>query len=430
MKVHLVGIAGAGVSALARVYLTRGDEVSGCDIRELPITDELKAEGAAITTRGQSPEHVVGADLVVYGGQTKPEHEELEAARRDGATVRSRAEALSDLIAATPNSIAIAGTHGKTTTAFMAGHILSLAGRDTTLYIGDHSTHSRFGRSGWIVAEVDESDGTLVLHHPKHALVTNADFDHATFFADVEAVRAHFAEWLGRLPADGIAVVCADDPFLPSVQIQARLVTYGFAAAADYRVEDALPCGLWHGGEELGSVDLKQPGRHNRQDAAGAAALCLELGVDFDAVKRGLETFPGAHRRLEFMGEFRGARVYDDYGHHPTEIAAVLDAVREGHHGRAVVVVQPARYSRLQALLPRYVEVLRGVQPLIVTEVYASGEPPNDASGKRLAELVGARYAPDLESAREAVEEIARPGDWVVLIGLGDIWKVGRALVG
>ena len=430
MRVHLVGIAGAGVSALARVYLTRGDAVSGCDIRELPITEELQAEGAAITTDGQSAEHVRGQDLVVYGGQTKPDHFELEAARAEGARVRSRAEALADLVAETPNSIAIAGTHGKTTTAFMAGHILNLAGRDTTLYIGDHSTHSRFGRGGWIVAEVDESDGTLMLHHPKHALVTNADYDHANFFADVDAVRAHFAEWLGRLPADGVAVVCADDPFLPSVQISARIVTYGFAASADYRVEDALPFRLWRHGEELGTVALRHPGRHNRQDAAGAAALCLELGVPFEMVKRGLETFPGAHRRLEFMGEFRGARVYDDYGHHPTEIAAVLDAVREGHPGRAVVVVQPARYSRLKALLPRYVEVLRGVDPLIVTEVYASGEPPNEASGKQLAELVGARYAPDLEAARQAVEEIAEPGDWVVLVGLGDIWKVGRALVG
>lgn len=430
MRVHLVGIAGAGVSALARVYLTRGDEVSGCDIRELPITEELAAEGAAITTAGQSADHVEGKDLVVYGGQTKPDHFELEAARAEGAQVRSRAEALSDLIAATPNSIAIAGTHGKTTTAFMAGHILNLAGRDTTLYIGDHSTHSRFGRGGWIVAEVDESDGTLLLHHPKHALVTNADFDHATFFADTDAVRAHFAEWLGRLPADGIAVVCADDPFLPSVDIAAHLVTYGFSADAEYRADDARPFRIWHRDQELGMIALTQPGRHNREDACGAAALCLELGVPFEAVKAGLESFPGAHRRLEFMGEFRGARVYDDYGHHPTEIAAVLDAVREGHEGRAVVVVQPARYSRLKALLPRYVEVLSGVEPLIVTEVYASGEPPNDASGKQLAELVGARYAPDLESARHAVEEIARPGDWVVLIGLGDIWKVGRALVG
>src|SRR5579872_6552784 len=202
VRVHLVGIAGAGVSALARVYLTRGDEVSGCDIRELPIVDELKAEGAAITTQGQAAEHVRGQDLVVYGGQTKPDHFELAAARAEGARVRSRAEALSELIAETPDSIAIAGTHGKTTTAFMVGHVFNLAGRDTTLYIGDHSTHSRYGRGGWIVAEVDESDGTLMLHHPRHALVTNADYDHANFFADVQAVRAHFAQWLGRLPED------------------------------------------------------------------------------------------------------------------------------------------------------------------------------------------------------------------------------------
>lgn len=430
MKVHLVGVAGAGVSALARIYLTRGDEVSGCDIRELPITEELAAEGASITTSGQSPAHVSGIDLVAYGGQTPPEHEELEAARAGGSVVRSRAEALSDLIAAAESSIAVAGSHGKTTTAYMVGHILGAAGWDPTLYVGDHSTHSRYGRGGWIVAEVDESDGTLMLHHPQHAIVTNADFDHATYFADVEAVRAHFAEWLARLPEDGLALVGADDDFLPHVATPARLVTYGFSEGADYRIEDQRPARLWRRGEDLGVIALSQPGRHNRQNAAGAAALCLELGVPFETVKRALESYPGAHRRLEFVGEFRGARVYDDYGHHPTEIAAVKDAVREAHPGRMVMVVQPARYSRLKALLPRYVEVLRDVAPLVVTEVYASGEPPNEASGRQLAELVGARYAPDLEAARQAVEEIVEPGDWVVLVGLGDIWKVGRALVG
>lgn len=429
MKVHLLGIAGAGMSALARVYLTRGDTVTGCDIRELPITEELAAAGAEIVM-GQSPEHGRGQDLVVYGGQTKPDHEELGAARQAGARVLSRAEALAELIAEAPDSLAVGGTHGKTTTAFMIGHVLAAADKDPTIYIGDHSSHSRSGHGGWIVAEVDESDGTLLLHHPKSALVTNADFDHATFFDDVAAVRNFFAAWLSQLPAEGLAVVCADDPFLPSVPTSARKVTYGFAEEAEYRVEDARPMRLWRRGELLGEIALQQPGRHNRQDAAGAAAACLELGVDFETVRKALESYPGAHRRLELVGEYRGARVYDDYGHHPTEIAAVREAVREVHDGRTVLVVQPARYSRLKALLPEYVEVLRGADPLIVTEVYASGEPPNEASGRQLAELLGARYAPDLEAARQAVEEIARPGDWIVLVGLGDIWKVGRALVG
>lgn len=429
MKVHLLGIAGAGVSALARVYLTRGDEVSGCDIRELPITEELAAEGVRIAM-GQAPEHGRGQDLLVYGGQTKPDHPELEAAREAGARVLSRAEALADLIGETERSVAVGGTHGKTTTAFMIGHVLEVAGLDPTIYIGDHSTHSRAGRGGWIVAEVDESDGTLLLHHTRSALVTNADFDHANFFSDVAAVRNLFAAWLAQLPPGGLAVLSADDPFLPSVAVSAKKVTYGFAEDADYRVEDARPLRLWRHGELLGEIALPQPGRHNRQNAAGAAAFCLESGVSFDVVRAALETFPGAHRRLELVGEFRGVPVYDDYGHHPTEIAAVRESVGEVHKGRVVLVVQPARYSRLKALLPQYVEVLRGADPLIVTEVYASGEPPNEASGRQLAELVGARYAPDLEAARRAVEEIAQPGDWVVLVGLGDIWKVGRALVG
>ena len=428
MKVHLIGIAGAGVSALARLYMSRGDEVSGCDIRELPVTVELAAEGARITLAGQSEDHVAGQDLVVYGGQTAPDHLEVEAARQAGATVRSRAEALSDLIAAAPEAIAVAGTHGKTTTTFMAGHILATAGRRPSIYMGDHSTHSRYG-PGPLVAEVDESDGTILLHHPRHALITNADFDHPAYFADLEAVQAIFATWLARLPSDGMAVLCADDPFLPTADTPARRVTYGFDSGADYRVSDERPLRLWRRGELLGTVALQQPGRHNRQNACGAAALCLELGVAFDDVKRGLETFPGAHRRLEKMGEFRGVPVYDDYGHHPTEIGAVIEAVREVHAGRVVFVVQPARYSRLKALLDEYVSVLQGVSPLIVTEVYASGEQPDSVTGRDLAERLGATFAPNLAAARSLVEEMAQPGDWVVLVGLGDIWKVGRELV-
>jgi UDP-N-acetylmuramate--alanine ligase len=426
MKVHLMGIGGAGVSALARVFLARGDEVSGCDVNESTTTAELEDAGVRVEV-GHDPEHVLFQDLIVYSGAIKGSPE-LDAARAMGVRVLSRAEALAELIAES-DSIAVGGSAGKTTVTYMIGHILTEAGLDPTVLVGDGSS-SRSGRSRWLVAEVDESDGSLVLHHPKRAVITNIELDHTDHFKDVEGVRDLFAQFTAGLPADGVAVLCADDERAGSLQTAARRVTYGFSAHADYRCDDKRPFAIHHQGRELGRVNLRQPGRHNVQNATGAAAMALEVGVSFADVAGALERFPGAHRRLEFIGVFQGASVYDDYGHHPSKVRATLQAARELRGRRVIVVFQPHRYSRLTALMQDFSRAFTGADKVLVLDVYSAGEDnPTGVQATDLADrLPNGIYVGDFKGAREALENLVGPGDLLLLMGAGDIRKLGDEL--
>src|SRR4029077_21201496 len=370
MKVHLMGIGGAGVSALARVLLARGDEVSGCDLKESSTTAELEDAGVRVEL-GHDPEHVLFQDLLVYSGAIKSSPE-LEAARAMGVKVLTRAEMLAELIAES-DTIAIAGSAGKTTVTYMVGHILTEAGLDPTVLVGDGSS-SRAGRSQLLVAEVDESDGSLVLHHPKRAIVTNIELDHTDHFKDVEGGQDLFGQFIAGLPADGLAVLCADDERARALTSKARRVTYGFNEEADYRCGEGRPFTIHHHGRELGRVNLKQPGIHNVQNATGAAAMALELGVSFSEDAGARAQFPVAHRRLEFIGVFQGAAVYDDYGHHPTKVRATLQAARELRHRRLIVVFQPHRYSRLAALMQDFSRAFTAADKVLVLDVYSAGE--------------------------------------------------------
>jgi UDP-N-acetylmuramate--alanine ligase len=426
MKVHLMGIGGAGVSALARVLLARGDEVSGCDVKESSTTAELEDAGVRIEL-GHDPEHVLFQDLLVYSGAIKSSPE-LDAARAMGVKVLTRAEMLAELIAQ-GDSIAVGGSAGKTTVTFMIGHILTEAGLDPTVLVGDGSS-SRAGRSKWLVAEVDESDGTLVLHHPKRAIVTNIELDHTDHFKDVEGVQDLFGQFIAGLPADGLAVLCADDERARSLTSPARRVTYGFNEEADYRCGEGRPFTIHHHGRELGRVNLKQPGIHNVQNATGAAAMALELGVSFSDVAGALERFPGAHRRLEFIGVFQGAAVYDDYGHHPTKVRATLQAARELRHRRLIVVFQPHRYSRLAALMRDFTRAFTRADKVLVLDVYSAGEDnPTGVQATDLADqLPNGTYVGDFQGARQALEGLVGPDDIVLLMGAGDIRKLGDEL--
>jgi UDP-N-acetylmuramate--alanine ligase len=426
MKVHLMGIGGAGVSALARVLLARGDEVSGCDQKESSTTAELEDAGVRVEL-GHDPEHVLFQDLLVYSGAIKASPE-LDAARAMGVRVLTRAEMLAELIAE-GDSIAVGGSAGKTTVTFMIGHILTEAGLDPTVLVGDGSS-SRAGRSKWLVAEVDESDGTLVLHHPKRAIVTNIELDHTDHFKDVEGVQDLFGQFIAGLPADGLAVLCADDERARSLTSPARRVTYGFNEEADYRCGEGRPFTIHHHGRELGRVNLKQPGIHNVQNATGAAAMALELGVSFSDVAGALERFPGAHRRLEFIGVFQGAAVYDDYGHHPTKVRATLQAARELRHRRLIVVFQPHRYSRLAALMRDFTRAFTRADKVLVLDVYSAGEDnPTGVQATDLADqLPNGTYVGDFQGARQALEGLVGPDDIVLLMGAGDIRKLGDEL--
>jgi UDP-N-acetylmuramate--alanine ligase len=421
-----MGAGGAGVSALARVFLARGDEVTGCDLKESQTTDELQEAGVRIFV-GHDPEHVLGQDLLVYSGAIK-KSPELDAARAMGVTVVSRAEMLARLINES-DSIAVAGTAGKTTVTHMLGHILVTAGYDPTVLVGDGSS-ARAGQSDWLVAETDESDGTLTLHHPQRAIVTNIELDHPDHFRDVSAVRDLFQWFIEGLPREGLAVLCADDDLARELKPKARKVTYGFRHDATYRSEPMRPFPLYKGLDLLGHVNLRQPGRHNIQNATGAAAMALELGIEFADVAAALRTFPGAHRRLEFLGVFQGGAVYDDYAHHPTKVRATIEAARELRHRRLIVVFQPHRYSRLHALMQDFTRAFAGADRVFVLDVYSAGE--DNVSGVRASDLAdqlpNGIYVGDFTKAREALEEIVGPDDLVLLMGAGDIKKLGDDL--
>ena len=421
-----MGIGGAGVSALARVFLARGDEVSGCDVKESDTTAELEDAGVSIEV-GHDPEHVLFQDLLVYSGAIKSA-EELDAARAMGLKVLSRAEMLAELIAES-DSIGVAGSAGKTTVTHMTGHILNEAGLDPTVLVGDGSS-TRVGRSKLLVAEVDESDGSLALHHPKRAIVTNVEFDHPDHFKNVEQVHALFAEFVAHLPAEGLAVLCADDERALSLQTTARRVTYGFSPSADYRCDDRRPFGIHHQGRELGRVKLRQPGRHNVQNATAAAAMALEIGVSIADVAGALERFPGARRRFEFLGIFQGAPVYDDYAHHPTKVKATLQAAREMRHRRLIVVFQPHRYSRLAALIHDFSRSFVGADRVLLLDVYGAGEDnPTGIKAQDLADLIpNGTYVGSFQNARETLEGLVGPDDILLLMGAGDIRKLGDEL--
>jgi UDP-N-acetylmuramate--alanine ligase len=426
MRVHLMGAGGAGVSALARVFLGRGDEVSGCDVKASETTEELEAAGVRIMY-GHDPEHVLFQDLLVYSGAIK-HSSELDAARAMGVKVLSRAEMLAELINES-DSIAVAGTAGKTTVTHMLGHILVTAGYDPTVLVGDGAS-ARAGRSKWLVAETDESDGTLTLHHPSRAIVTNIELDHPDQFRDVSQVRELFQWFVMNLPADGLAVICADDELARELKPKARRVTYGFRHDATYRCENVRPFPIHFGGNELGRINLKQPGRHNIQNATAAAAMALEIGVPFAEVASALESFPGAHRRMELLGIFQGATVYDDYAHHPTKVRATIEAARELRHRRILVVFQPHRYSRLSALMHDFTRAFTGADKVLVLDVYSAGE--QNTTGVQAADLAhqmpNATYAGDFKTAREMLEGLVGPGDLLLLMGAGDINKLGDEL--
>ena len=425
-RIHLLGIGGSGVSALASVFLARGYEVSGCDLKESEATRRLQAAGARISI-GHDPEHVLGQDLVVYSGAVRAGAAELEAAHVRGIPALSRAESLAQLIRES-EAVAIAGTHGKTTLTFMLGRILTEAGLDPTVLVAD-GANARAGAGRLLVAEADESDGTLVLHRPRHAVVTGIELDHPDHFPDLDAVRLVFAEFLANLPSDGIAVLCADGDGLDEMETPARRVSYGFVGR-DYTCTGDRPFRLLRRGRELGRISLQVPGRHNVQNACGAAAMALELGIPFATAAGALAGFTGARRRLERLGTWRGAELYDDYGHHPTEVTATLQAARELPHRRLVLVFQPHRYSRLAALLDDFARSCEGADEILVTEVYGAGEDnPRGLSGRDLADRVpGARFAPDFESARRQLEELVKPADLVLFMGAGDVWRLGHEL--
>ena len=445
-RVHFVGIGGSGMSAIASILLARGYPVSGSDLRETDLTRRLRAAGAQIQI-GHAAEHVACAQAVVISRAVPDENLEVRAALARALPIMHRAQMLAALMEGT-RGIAVAGTHGKTTTTSMIAVLLGAAGRDPTVLIGgeveDFGGNARAGLGPELVAEVDESDGSLLWVAPRVAVVTSVDAtDHLDFYGSEARVTETFGRFLDGLPRDGFAVICADAPLGRSLARGARprTVGYGLEAGAGYTARILEMAGRRTVFEArraralLGTVVLAVPGRYNVQNALGAIATAIELDVPFPVTAAALGGFRGVQRRFTVRGEVSGVLVVDDYAHNPTKVAALLDGARQcWPDARIVAVFQPHRYTRTRTVGEQFGGAFGPADEVIVTDIYGADEEPipgvdagivTRAIGRRRP----VRFVADAARVAAILEDEVRPGDIVLTIGAGDIWKVADELV-
>ena len=422
--------------------------MSGSDLRRSDTTDRLAKLGAEIRF-GHAPENVPDdGHVLVYSSAVKADNPEVVEAHRRKIPVIPRAEMLSELMRM-KYGIAIAGTHGKTTTTSMVATILASAGWDPTAVVGGKlnslGSNAKLGQGEFLVAEADESDGSFLKLSPTVAVVTNIDPEHLDFYSGIGQIKETFLHFINKVPFYGFAVLCIDHPnvqeLIPSVS--KTVVTYGFSAHADYRADCVVPSGMSNRfrvirrGEPQGDVSLKAPGRHNVSNALAAVAVAMELGIPFDRVRAGLAEYGGVVRRFQVKGERNGITVVDDYGHHPAEIRATLAAAREVWPDRRIVVgFQPHRYSRTHGLFRDFISAFNDADLLFVFDVYSAGEEPiPGATGERLCEAIGehghkaAIYAGRAGDAIGAVVPDLRRGDIFLTMGAGDVWKLGESVL-
>jgi UDP-N-acetylmuramate--alanine ligase len=441
--VHLVGIGGAGMSGIARILLARGVKVSGSDRRDTPTLLALRALGARVET-GHDPAHLGDADTVVVSTAIRDDNPELRAARERGLPVLPRAVALAAVMAGR-RSVAVAGTHGKTSTTSMLTVAVQTCGADPSFAIGgdlnESGSNAHSGTGDVFVAEADESDRSFLLLAPHAAIVTNVEADHLDNYGDLAAVEAAFDRFVRTVPADGFVVLCADDPGsarLASVPAAARVRTYGTDAGADLRLTDLTVAQDGTGytalldGEPIGRVRIQVPGEHMARNSAAALLAGLELGFPAADLIEGLGRFGGVHRRFELKGTAAGVRVYDDYAHHPTEVAAQLQAARAvAGEGRLVVAFQPHLYSRTREFADGFGAALGLADEVVVMEVYGAREDPvPGVTGALVADAVPLPagrvvFEPSWSAAAPALAARADAGDLVVTMGAGDVSMVG-----
>ncbi|MFQ5895827.1 MAG: UDP-N-acetylmuramate--L-alanine ligase [Nitrospinota bacterium] len=446
-RVHFVGIGGAGMSGIAELLLNLGFQVSGSDIAESEGVRRLRDLGARVAL-GHREEQVRGADVVVYSSAIGPDNVEVAAARCGKVPVIRRAEMLAELMRV-KYAVAVAGTHGKTTTTSLVASVLSEGGLDPTVVVGGRvnslGANARLGRGEFLVAEADESDGSFLRLCPSVAVVTTVDAEHLDFYGELDALKRAFLEFVNKVPFYGFSVLCLDEPHVESLlpRLEKKFFTYGLREEADYSASGIAHAGggvsftVHRRGEELGRIRLRVPGAHNARNALAALAVGMELEVDFERARRGLEAFSGIERRFQRVGEAAGVLVVDDYGHHPAEIRATLRAAREAHPGRRLVVAfQPHRYTRTHLLGEEFHTSFFEADQLFITPIYPAGERPIEGvDARQILEGVverghpDARFVDSLGDLPDALAEAARRGDLVLTLGAGDVWKAGRALL-
>lgn len=444
--VHFVGIGGIGMSGIAEVLLTLGFTVSGSDIERSPITDRLVSLGATVW-RGHEAEHVRGSDVVVVSSAIGADNPEVSAAQRLGIPVMPRTKMLAELMRVR-TGIAVAGAHGKTTTTSLAAAVLDAAGLDPTIVVGGRvkslKTNARLGAGTYIVAEADESDGSFVQLTPVYAIITNVDAEHLDFYGGMEHIFEGFVRFARQVPFHGAVICCSDDPNVRTImaRFDRRIVTYGLGDDAEVRgVDVAVRRGgasfaVEVRGDRRGEIFLAVPGEHNVLNALGVCALADELGIPFDTVREAFAVFEGVARRFEIKGERDGILFIDDYGHHPTEVRAVVTTARETYDRRLVVVYQPHRYTRTRDVHERFADCFAGADEVFVTDIYPAGERPIPGiSGELVYRAVlrgghgAVHYIAERDALFRAVLEAMRPGDLVLTLGAGDVWKLGEELL-
>ena len=439
--IHFVGIGGAGMSGLARIALSHGFTVSGSDSKDSSVLQALHALGAT-TYVGHKAEHAHGAGTVVYSSAVGDHNPEVEYARSNGIRLIARAEALAILMSES-QSIAVAGTHGKTTTSSMLTVALQACGSDPSFAIGGtlmaSGSNAHRGSGRYFVAEADESDGSFIAYHPHAAIITNIEHDHVDYFRTPQEVTRAFESFVETISPQGFLVYCLDDDGSRLLgKKTSRSLSYGVTDGADLCIDSialhatgSTSRALWKG-SVIGELSLIVPGHHNVLNAAAALAVGLELGLNPSELLTGLSRFAGAGRRFELKGSVAGIRVIDDYGHHPTEIAVTLEAARRyAGDGRVIALFQPHRYSRTQAFVDSFARELDKADRAIVLEVYAASEQPIPGVSSSLIteKMERGEFIPNFLEAAESIIESAKPGDVILTLGAGDVNSLGPIIL-
>ena len=445
--IHFVGIGGIGMSGIAELLLNLGYTVSGSDLKSTEITERLKRFGGHIL-QGHVENQVGDADVVVVSSAVDADNPEVRAARQASIPVIPRAEMLAELMRL-KYSIAVAGAHGKTTTTSIVSAVLDRGGLDPTVVIGGKlksiGTNARLGEGEFIVAEADESDGSFLKMSPTIAVVTNIDREHLDHYPDLDAIKSAFLEFIDRIPFYGLAVLCLDNESVQGLipEIKKRYTTYGMSTQADVQARNVIFEGLrsrftlHHKGEPLGDIRLNLTGIHNVYNAMASVAVGFELGIPFETVKAALETVEGVQRRLEIKGDVNGITIVDDYGHHPTEIKTTLQAAKEAWPDRRMVVVfQPHRYSRTLALFDEFTRSFYQSDVLLVLPIYSAGEKVLEGvdnvsmcDGIRQHGHKEVICKDTIAAAVAGLKDILVPGDILLTLGAGDVWKVGEEVL-
>lgn len=443
-RIHMVGIGGAGMSGIAEVLLNQGYEVSGSDMSDSAVVRHLRDLGALVAV-GHAAENVGDVQVLVKSTAINDENPELIEARRRNIAIIPRAEMLAELMRLR-QGIAIAGTHGKTTTTSLTASIFDTAELDPTVIIGGrlnaYGTNAHLGHGEYLIAEADESDGSFLCLLPIINVVTNVDEDHLDHYKTRQGIDDAFVQFMNNVPFYGLNIVCGDDPGVRALlaRVKRPVLTYGFAEDNVLRAVP-LECGVrnnfevWRNGVKLGQVSLPQPGRHNMLNALAAIGAAMEVDISFEKCAEGLNGFGGVGRRFEFKGEKGGVTVVDDYGHHPAEIAATLATARQVFPGRRIVAAfQPHRFSRTQAHFGEFCKVFDNVDQLLLTEIYAASEKPipgvsgqSLAQGIRQVSTTPVEYYQTLNDLAAALPNVLREGDVLLTLGAGSITRLGPA---